>query len=120
MEQNQVQINKTLIKQYSRFAYLKPDQLTEIIQQIEWWNKEQTNLKIQQKVSLVCITIGIISFLLIVLFSFSRGVVPMQSFIGCTLSFFVLQRIYFRVEERIRIYKLLSLTFNSGLVATEL
>jgi len=112
MEQPSEQIKKTLISQYARLSYQKADQLPQRMQQAEWWEKEQTRLNVQQKVSLVGMTVGIISFLSIILFSYSRGFVPMQSFIGCTFSLFILQRVYSRVEERARTYQLLSPTFN--------
>jgi hypothetical protein len=112
MEQTSEPIKKTLIGQYARLSYQKADQLTVKMQQTEWWEKEEFRLNVQQKVSLVGMTVGIISFLLIILFSYSRGFVPMQSFIGCTLSLFILQRVYSHVEERARTYQLLSLTFN--------
>ena len=112
MEPKNEQIRQTLICQYSRFANLSTANLSQRLQQTDWWVKEQYRLNVQQKVALVAITIVMMLFLSVILFSFSRGSVPLFSFITYSFSFFLVQRVYSRIEERSRIYKVMRLAFD--------
>ena len=112
MEQKNEQIRQTLISQYSKLTFLSVANLTERMQQTEWWNKEQNRLNTHQKVTLVVISFVIMSFLFIALVSFSRGSVPLLSFIFFPFGVFLSQWAYTRIEERSRIYKLMCLAFD--------
>ncbi len=112
MEQKNEQIRQTLMSQYSKFLYLSPANLSERMKKTDWWDKEEYRVNVQQKAGLVGITIGIMLFLFVMLTSFRSGSVHVFSFMTYTISFFILQRSYSRVEERSRIYKVMCLAFD--------
>lgn len=112
MEPKNEQIRQTLISQYARVANLSTTNLSQRLQQTDWLVKEQYRLNVQQKVALVAITIVMMLFLSVILFSLSRGSVPLFSFITYSFSFFLVQSVYSRIEERSRIYKVMYLAFD--------
>ena len=82
------------------------------MKQTDWWAKEEYRVNVQQKAGLVGITIGIMLFLFVILTSIKSRSVPVFSFMTYTFSFFILHRVYCRVEERSRIYKVMCLAFD--------
>jgi len=114
MDQKNEQLKQVLIKQYSKLSSTSETELTEKIQTVYWWNKEQYQLKVQGKVS----TIGVIVALLIVLFDISifffknETRLTMSSYISSLFSILLLIWIYTRVAEKKRLFELLKLQFD--------
>jgi len=114
MDQINEQLKQVLIRQYSKLISTSETELTEKLQTVYWWNKEQYRLKVSGRIS----TAGVIVTILTVLVYISIFILKndirfsVASSITSLLSNLLLLWIYTRVAEKKRLFELLKIQFD--------
>ena len=120
MEQRNDHLKQTLINQYSRLSHTSGFTLTEKLQNIEWWDKEQYRLKVQNTVSVIGSFLVFLGCCLVLIFTSFNGShfretssVPIISFAASIFALIITQKVQSEVKEKIRVFELLQIVFNN-------
>ena len=118
MEQKNDQIKQILIKQYSKLYNTSETILTEKLCNADWWSKEQSRLRIQNKIIQTVSFIIFIFCCFILVFSSLNGTnnhligVPLISVIGLFIAIVMMQTLRSTIEAKIRFFEILKVLFD--------
>jgi hypothetical protein len=110
--ENQEELKKLVIKQYSEICFIKSEKLIDNMKQTDWWEKEKYRLKIKYTVS--CIILGFVFACVLIVFSFAffnhKGFNTVKfSFISVLFSMLFAVSIFNKVNQRKKIFEILEL-----------
>ncbi len=120
MEQKNEQLKQSLINQYSRLSLVSKIELSERLQDVRWWNKEKSSLKVQNNISLIGSCLVFLCCCFVIVFTLLNGSkplgtlsVPIISFAGLIFALVITEKVQSKIKTKIRVFELLHLLLNN-------
>jgi len=122
MDQDNNRLKQTLINRYSKLTRTSQSVLKENLKNVNWRNKEQRRLNVQNTISILGSCLVFLGCCLVVVFSAADGLrpsgnlsVPFISFAGLVFALIMTQKVESKIKEKIRLFELLQISIDSEL-----